>query len=229
MTKHISIILVFIYFLLSNNTSYGQQEPIDGFINEYNRITHIDFGSNSINIVGSRYINEGFLPGIFAKNNKVYLFRYNAYLDEMEFQIDNKKYALIRKFNSPIVFTISNKKYQVYEYPTDEKVKEGYFVVLFVGDKLSLLLREKIIFQSEVKAKSSYHEYKPASLVRSKDKLFIGYKNNKAAELPKKKKDFFALFSSKSKEVEKHAKSNGLSIKKTDDLVKIFTYYDSLK
>ena len=64
---------------------------------------------------------------------------------------------------------------------------------------------------------------------RKKDKNFIAFENTKIKIVPRKKKSFYALFIGKKEKIKKFMKTQKLSHKKIDDLVKIVTYYNSLK
>jgi len=146
----------------------------------------------------------------------------------MEIRKDEQEYSLPKTFNKPITFLHNQKQYQVFEYIEGDSSKKGFFNLLFNSEKISLLLKEKIILIPEIKAKTGYDKYQPPTLSRSKDKLYIGYKNNTTSELPSRKKDFFKVFSSNSKVIEEYAKKNKLGIKDKNDLIKIFEYYNSI-
>ncbi|MDO9039331.1 MAG: hypothetical protein Q7U59_13390, partial [Lutibacter sp.] len=88
---------------------------------------------------------------------------------------------------------------------------------------------EKIKFYEEVKAKTGYDKYKPPTLKRVEDEFYIGYKNSSAKELPSKKKDILSLFASKANEMESYVNENKLGFKSEEDLIKIFSYYHTLK
>jgi hypothetical protein len=206
---------------------YSQQKNIENVLdNNYTVVPTFDVRSNGL--LGSSYINEQFLAVKLVNTDKTYLMRYNAYKDEMEFEKDGKLFYLTKVYDFSITFEGSNKVYQVFSYQEIKGTKDGYFVALSKGDKVSLLLQEKIKYFDGVKARSSYTEDKPASLKRIKDKLYIGYKNNTASELPNRKKDLLKLFSSKSTEIEAYAKKNNLGFKNTEDLIEIFKYYNAL-
>ena len=101
--------------------------------------------------------------------------------------------------------------------------------MLFKNENIALLLKEKISYIPEIKAKTGYDKYQPPSLVRSKDILYIGYKNNTATELPKNKKEFYTLFAKNSENIKNYVKDKNLSIKDVEDLIKIFEFYNTLK
>lgn len=222
--------LSFVLFLQSS-ISFGQEiDHTQLYLNNIRILKEAQGESNShpTDVFGSKYINDEFLPGTLNKSPKVYSFRYNAYQDEIEVKNGSEVYAVIKNFNFPITFLASNKVYQVFEHTIEKEKTKGFFVVLTDAKNIKLLLKEKIKFAPEKKAKSGYHKYEPASFKRFIDTHFIGYKNNKAERLPKKKSDFLELFANNSEHIDKFIKDNKLKYNKTDDLIKIFTYYNSL-
>lgn len=196
------------------------------FINTDNLIT-IDLISKEL--VGTYYINNEFVPGKVSNQKAVYLMRYNAFKDIMEMELNNKPYYFPLSTNYSVTFESLNKTYQVLDYKEKELTKKGLFVVVFVGDEISLYLKEKIKFFEEVKAKTGYDKYKPPTLKRVDDEFYIGYKNSSAIILPNKKKDIISLFGSKADAIESYAKENNLGFKSKDDLFKIFRFYSTLK
>jgi hypothetical protein len=204
------------------NTSFSQN------INDYIYTIQINNDNEYKNLVGTSYINPEFLPAIIPESTKTYLMRFNAFQDEMEIAIDGSNMFIIKRLNFPVTFTNEKKVYQVFEFDKSGENTSGFFVVLYQEKGIYLLLKETIKFTPEEPAKSGYDKYKPPTLTRVKDQYYIGYKNNTALELPVQKKDFFNLFGSKATAVESYAKENKLGNKSTEDLVKIFKYYNSL-
>lgn len=205
---------------------YSQTTESDQMLKNSVTITSFDYGDKGL--VGSSYINDAFLPAKLSDNNETYFLRYNAYKDEMEGKKNNNFYRLIKKLDYTISFKAIDKTYKVLNYEDDNKNILGFFVVLFNGDKISLLAKERIKFFEEVKAKTGYDKYQPPTLKQLKDKLYISYNNKEASELPDRKNDILNLFSSKAVEVEKYAKKNKLKLKSTDDLIQLFKYYNAL-
>ena len=174
------------------------------------------------------YIEEKLHVASVSGTDALYAMRYNAYYDEMEYEKKGVFYNLPKVFNYTVHFESLNKTYKIYSYPLIGKEEKGFFVLLYSGEKISLLNKEIVKFHEEVKAKSGYDKYIPPKLKRAKDKIYITSNKDAAKPLPKKKKEILALFSNKSKDVEKYAKSNGLGFKKTNDLIALFTYYNGL-
>ena len=184
---------------------------------------------NYKNLVGSVYINDEFSKAKLSSHESFFEIRYDAYSDEMEMKTPEDIRYLLKTPKLEIRFPDSDKTYGLYSNSNTSENKEGFFVIILKGDKFSLLLKEKVIFTDEFVPKTGYEKYVAPTLKRTEDKFYIGYKNNMANELPSRKNDVLSLFSGKSKDVKKYAKTNKLSFSKKDDLIKIFTYYNSLK
>ncbi|MDO9273933.1 MAG: hypothetical protein Q7T92_00100 [Lutibacter sp.] len=220
--KHTVIVL-----LLFTISGYSQKTDSEQTLEHRSSITSFDLRSKEL--VGSIYINENFLPAKLSNSQDPYLIRYNAYQDEMEVEKNGNSYRLLKNLNVSINFEGINKTYQVFNYLEKKETVPGFFVVLYNGDNISLLLKEKIKFYEEVKAKTGYDKYKPPTLKRVADEFYIGYKNSSAKELPSKKKDILSLFASKANEMEAYVNENKLGFKSEEDLIKIFSYYHTLK
>lgn len=217
-------VLMLTFFCIS---AYSQKTDSEQTLTHRTTVTSFDLRSKEL--VGSIYINENFLPAKLSNSPDQYLIRYNAYQDEMEVEKNGKSYQLVKNLNYSIDFEGINKSYQVYNYEEKNETVSGFFVVLYKGEKLSLLLKEKIKFYEEVKAKTGYDKYIPPTLKRVNDEFYIGYKNSLAKELPNKKKDILNLFGSKANEIKSYMNENKLGFKSEGDLYKIFSYYDTLK
>jgi len=212
--------------LLFSISCYSQHSDIENIYFNAKTFTTIDLISKKL--VGTSYINNEFLPASISNQKTVYSMRYNAYRDEMEVELDNKAYYLPLSSNYSITFDSLNKIYQVLDFKEKEETRKGFFVVVYLGDEISLFLKEKIKLYEEVPAKLGFTPYEPPKLGRVNDKLYVGYKNNTAIELPNKSKDILKLFSTKSHEIESYAKKNNLGFKNMEDLIQIFRYYNTL-
>ncbi|MDP2067603.1 MAG: hypothetical protein Q8K04_01435 [Lutibacter sp.] len=215
------------FMLFFSISGYCQKTDSEQTLVDRTSITTFDLRSKEL--VGSIYINEAFLPAKLSYSQDQYLIRYNAYQDEMEIEKNGNPYHLSKNLSYSIYFEGINKTYQVYNYLNNKETVPGFFVVLFNGDNISLLIKEKIKFYDEVKAKNGYDKYKPPTLKRVADEFYIGYKNKSAKEFPNKKKDILALFASKAEEIGTYMNANKLGFKNQEDLLQIFRYYDTLK
>ena len=214
------VMLLFVSFISFSQT--GSNQILE-------RTTINSFNLQSKDLVGTSYINDDFLSAKLIDGEEMYSMRYDAYKDVFEVKRAGEIfYYLPKKFNYPVTFIDTKKVYQVFLHEKKKKTTSGFFVVLNKGKNGVLLLKEKINFHEEVKVKSELDKYKPPTLKRATDAFFIGYKNNTSTKLPRNKKSFFKLFSSKSNEVKSFVKKQKLSIKNKEDLIEIFTYYNSL-
>jgi len=225
MKKLILNIFLLQLFLIST-ISNSQHSNVENLSTSSRSITSIDLTSKEV--VGDSYLNKNFLPAKISNQDKIYLVRFNAYMDEMEFQMDNKEFYLQKTSDLTVTFININKLYQIYSYFDITQEKDGFFVLLLKSDKINLLLKEKIKLHEEVPAKLGFAKYQPPKLKPAKEKLYISFDQKSAIELTSKKKDFYTMFSSNSKEVEKYVKENKLGIKDKDDLIKILNFYNTL-
>jgi len=228
--KNINSITLVILILLVNISSFSQ---VDSKVIKNNNQIFIgeslyEIDLRSKDLVGSVYISKEFLPARLNEDNVIYSVNYNAFQDQMVIKKEGNSVFLRKDYDFMVTFLNVDKTYRVFDYHENGQKKTGFFVVLFQGEKISLLLKEIIKFYEEKEAKSGYDKYQPPKLKREKDKFFLGYKNNSTKELPKKKKDILKLFTSKARDIESFAKRNNLGFKKKEDLTKIFNYYNSL-
>ncbi|MFD0761801.1 hypothetical protein ACFQZW_06870 [Lutibacter aestuarii] len=217
--------LCFLPCFLTCLFSYGQSES-EQILNHSVSVTSLDLRSKEL--VGSPYVNDDFFPAKIKGIETAYPMRYNAYEDEMEFEKEGKFYNFNKVLNQEVVFLATNKKYKLFFDTENNDNSIGYFVVLFQGNKIDLLNKEKIKFFEAVKPKTGYDKYKPPTLKRVNDKFYIGYKNGTTTELPRKKQDVLKLFSEKSNDIQNYAKKNRLSFKDKEDLIQLFKYYNTL-
>ncbi|WP_457618905.1 hypothetical protein [Lutibacter sp.] len=174
------------------------------------------------------YINNTFLSARINNSKKTFNIRYNVYKDEMEIKENDTIYFLPKNIGFTINFQNIDKAYQVFR--SSLKNKESYFVLLFKGNKLSLLLKERIDVQTRFIARKGFVGYLPPTLTRLKDLFYVGYTNDSTSlQLPIRKKYFYNLFLDKSSSVASFTKRNKLNYKNKKDLIKIFAYYNSLK
>ncbi|MBJ2176079.1 hypothetical protein JBL43_17640 [Aureibaculum sp. A20] len=220
----------YFFMILMGVSSYGQFQSASIVSDRFVDYSHLVFGVDlrDKDLVGSIYINDKFSPAKLSNNNTIYNANFDAYKGEIVIESDGKFFAVAKTFDNEITFINQKKVYKVYNYNIEEKESLGFFTVLYKGDKISLLNKEIIKYFEEFEAKTGYEEYRPPTLKRMKDKLFIGYFDHSAIEVPNKKKDIFKLFSSKVKIMKSYAKDKKLNPKKEGDLLKLVIYYNSL-
>lgn len=180
-------------------------------------------------IKGSPYINKEARLAKITILSKIHSVKYDAFSDNMEVEKNGKEYYLPKNdLKYTITFLNYNTKYKVFKYKKEQENIAGFFVILHEFENTYLLKKEKIILIDAIKPKTGYDTYKAPKLKRLKDVFYVCFKNNQTIELPKKKKDFIKLFSSKSKQIASFMKAHKLNHKKEKDLIQIFKNYTSL-
>ena len=226
-----------IFLCLSASVIFGQSNVqsnnfLESTINNLNSAVRLN-NSNSVvelsSIVGSPYEKESFSLGkainkLTKKSNPFYL-RYNIYNDIIEIDEKESTFGLIKSLN--IYAIINNTEYHYESYSVDNsKTDEGYFILLNRGTNSNLYLRKNKEFKDKVQAKDAYHKEVPASFIDSKS-YFIK-KDKILLPVSTKKKDFLLQFPEKEDELKKYMKAEKINLKSESDVIKLFTYFDSI-
>jgi len=223
-----TLILLFTFSLTSNGQlSEGERTMTSANLHDFSTLlSTTDLRDKTVK--GNVYVNDDFSPARLSNNKTIYSANYNAFQDQIVINADGKKFVVAKSFENAITFLNSKKVYQAFKYEDGGKEKAGFFVNLASGKEISVLRKERIKFYEEKEAHSGYDSYIPPVFKRENDKLFIGFKDHSAKEIPRKKKDIFKLFKDKEKEIEKYTKDQKLNPKKENDLIKIVLYYNTL-
>ncbi|MBC5863806.1 hypothetical protein L1S34_10785 [Flavobacterium sp. K77] len=171
--------------------------------------------SDSAIIEGSQYINKEFNLAEISGTSQKLLVRYNAFTDMIEVQNEKKELFSLPKndpFNIITIAPFSN-KIKLLKYKTKERVENGYLVELYNQNQFSLYRRDRVIFQKEKEASSSYSVAIPARYVEASDEYYLSLKNETAVMMPKNKKEMLLLFPEKADEITNYLKKNDFSIK----------------
>jgi len=225
------------FLFLSVSVIFGQSNAgyfnfIESTVNNLNNAIRVNNSSSVVElstIDGSPYENELFSLGkainkLSKKSNPYYL-RYNIYNDVIEIDDSKSIYGLIKSLN--IYAIINNQEYHYEIYSVDNSsTDEGYFILLSKGTNCNLYLKKIKKLKEKVESKDSYHKETPASFVDLKS-YFIK-KDRILLPISKKKKEFLLQFPEKENELKKYMKAEKINLKSEKDVVKLFTYYDSL-
>lgn len=187
------------------------------------------FNTFNSKVKGSPYIEKSYQKIKFL-NQKDGQFsgKYNAYHDVIEVLTSSgKKYFSPSKEHPfSVHFSGTNKTYKAYLI---NKKKSAFFRILVSNKKATLLTRDVMLLTKEVLPKSGYDKYKAPTFKREKSKYYIYYNDeNSVVKIPRKKSKFYKVFGISSSKIKKFIKKEKLNIKKENDLIKIFKYYNSL-
>ena len=177
---------------------------------------------------GSPYLWEGWKTGCVIFQNKKsidsLLLRYNAYKEEMQFQMNNKIY-IIGVPDSLSSININQRTF-IYRGFTDKGiVKKSYFEVLSKGNA-QIYVRHLIQIRE-----SNYNAVLDAGEKNDQMEQVETYfikKGDSIVFIDKKGKNILQLLSDKSKDVIDFVKQNHFSYTDKKDLCRIAEYYNSL-
>lgn len=178
-------------------------------------------------IEGSPYFTTTFLPATVTGYEGMFLLRYNAYKDEMEFQSEGKILFVIKSDSMEVNFTNSNKKYKYVLYNSDKGNVKGFLVTISTGKKVSLFKREKVKLIPKVEAANSYASEVPAHYEFQRETFFIK-KEDGIVIFPKNKKELIKMFPDKESQIVDFLKNNSVSFSKESDLVTLVTFLNSI-
>ena len=222
MAKYLSFTAIFLYVTLFTHLQAQQirlQTP-PGYNYLYSS-DNMPKGSE-----GSPYLDDWKSADIHLKNGKtIYglMVRYNVFSEEMLYQQNNIAYA-IGTPDSISDILLSGKVFIYKEYTKANKIRKGFFEVIFKG-KVSLLNKYKIEF--------IHSNYNVALDIGNKnDRLELNQQlylqqENQIIPLDKKNK-LIEILNNKNKEISDYMNKEKLSGKKQQDVIKILTYYNQL-
>ncbi|MDD3458036.1 MAG: hypothetical protein PHO74_00965 [Weeksellaceae bacterium] len=179
-------------------------------------------------IKGSAYFNENFLSADIINFPTSYPMRYNAYLDEMEYEVDGLLYNLDKLQHSIVEFQGVKKKYVSTTYYDGKNYVNGFLVELYSGDNYSLYKREKIEFVAATEAKTTMDMGTDAFYKPLKDMYFIKLKDQSVVDIPKSRKRFVNLLGEDSAKVEDYIKKNKIDLTNEDSLKLLLAYMDRM-
>lgn len=167
---------------------------------------------------GSPYLNEVFQPGIVSTGELNFTsvpMRYNIFEDVMEYQVGDMLFLLEP---DPKITRISLAG-QVFVVGSTGK---NQFYQLEVEGNLSLLSKKVVNYRPKNDLTSI-----PAKYTKQSDIYYLR-RLNTPIEKVSNQKAFINFLPDKRLEVAEYAKAENLSVKNTDDLVKLVKYYNSL-
>lgn len=218
-----------LFSILFSTFAYSQQTLLQG---AGHNLTSI--GSLSIEkpaegkVKGSAYFNENFLSADIINFQTSYPMRYNAFSDQMEYEVDGLQYDLDKLQHSVVEFQGIKKKYVATTYNDGSGFVNGFLVELHKGDHYALYKREKIVFVEATEAKTSMDTDTPAYYKPLKDMYLIGLKDGSVVEVPKSRSKFAKLLGADSSKVEDYIKKNKIDLTKENSLITLLNYMDKM-
>ena len=166
------------------------------------------------------------------ESNKINgLFRYNLYAQEFEMIYEGDTFAIKAPLDVQSI-SFSNKKF-IFGFYVDREfgydyLGSSYFEVLSEGH-CKLLIRHDV----KIKNNSGPVTYTWAgdesdSFVKFKQLFYQEKEGMEVMLLKKTRKNLRKIFADKYEKVEWYIRNEGLNVKKENDLIKVFTYYNNL-
>lgn len=177
-------------------------------------------------VEGTPYMNDIYLDAVIKGYDKPLKLKYNAHADEMEFEIDGTHYHLKKELYPEI--QLLNKKYRYTTYTEGKETLKGFLIFLKESSKFKLYKKEKIILVPAKKSTSSYDTSSPAKYKVQDPVYFMGI-NDEIVEIPRNDKKFAQLFGDQEKQVLDYIKSNKISLKNEQHLVKLFDFLSTIE
>jgi hypothetical protein len=219
--KHILGILVAVFAF--SFTANAQLINVNGYQQILNPVDAEEVPEGLKAIQFKKYLTKDYKPAHVDDFDQKAFLRYNIHEDQMEFVKGDNIYYLKKDVGRKVRFD-NNQSYIVYNFEG-----EPHFFLSHVEGKNKLVARQIVKFVEERKAETAYDRDKPADYKRKKDELYIQLDGQEEfTKVPRKKKDFYAMFGSKTSDVKAYMKKNKLGYKNVEDLKQVITFYNTL-
>lgn len=175
---------------------------------------------------GSPYLEATFATAKVANVSQPAFMRYNVCSDEFEFITVKHDTLILDKIDDfkTIVFTNTNKKYQLVSGALISDSKNGYLILCYEKADVVLYKKENIILYEGKIAKTSLERDMPAKYEKAQDTYFLKIKNNAIVPFPKNKNQLVKLFPNQKEAVANFIKDNEIDFKKELDLIKVCSF-----
>lgn len=201
-------------------------------ITSYGRVS-FDNGEPSPDTVGSPYLDENYQLGSILKDSIVVAeniaLKYNVYNDVFigKITLDTKEdeSKTVIKSEEFKIMMGKNLFVPLPSYGNPNALQ--YYQVLVIGNKGTLFKKNEKTYKERVIATTSLTRDIPPAF---KDKETFYYKDSEGNfnEISTSKKKLLVLFGNKKKQMTDFIKKNSLNIKKEEDLIRLFRFYETL-
>ncbi len=179
------------------------------------------------NVIGSPYYKDNFISGkmfLKEKNFGSFLFKYNIYRDEVELKVNAlSELESVKKVVGLQIQLDDSTLLKVIKLNKDNEL-QNHFVINLVNGNYNLVKRVYVNFKTPKEAENSLTTNKKAKFSRYEEYFVKTPHNQNYTKIEKNKKNLYKLFPNNSIEIENYIKENKLSIKKEEDLIKLFNF-----
>lgn len=221
-------VLLIAILIVSPRLVLGQNINMEKYRGNYVAINRVlDYSA----IDGSPYLEDNLIGGVVKFNSGDSLnhfMRYNLYSDEIEYLDDGQLFTILKPQMKKLEYIHLNGNTIVYkEYYIRKQAETGYLLRL-VKDRYSLYKRLRVEFQDAVPAKTSLHEPTPAHFVAKNVQWFYSLNGKPISFFKADNKWLREIGLSYYDVLKSFVKKEHLKLRKEEDLITLFKYYNSL-
>lgn len=180
-------------------------------------------------IEGTPYLDEAFQTGSISYKKVKYVgldLRFNPYESYFEFKTEQGIKFLDPRVTRVDTVWLENETYLYVQYMVGKSRKQTFMRAIYMGPTRVLLNSEVVLAQPE-EAKG-YEAAKPARFEKMAEAIYIGEEGNPAMEF-KGKKSLEEIFPEHHAQLSKYVKAEKLKLKKTEDVIRLCQYFDSIR
>lgn len=224
--KNIFTILFLIVVFNSFSQNNGLESGTGGLGNMITgKSIRVNFDANK-KLIGSEYLEEKFKLAkiiLISKKTTEVKARYNAYAQEFEIQLDNKVLAL-----NPNIIQCIEIENESFEPIKDENSNLLFAKTLVNGDKINLFKKFEAVIK-EGKIVPGIQTSEPEDKIIINESYLINNSKSENYIVIKLRKKQILKAVNNDKATIKFIKENKLSYKNEEDVIRVFTFYNTLK
>lgn len=185
--------------------------------------------SRSTQIEGSEYFNKEFMEGeIFTSDNERFTgvpMRFNAYHGEVEVMMPDQTIWSLTNISSIVKIVLNSSTLVHRRFITEGGETSGFLALVYNGKNL-IYRRDYKVFMEGKPSNGIVNEIPPEIVDRPKE--YYVDTGNGLPRFFRSSRELAEIIGSHSQEINSFVKKEKINFKKEEDLVKLFSYIDSL-
>jgi len=175
-----------------------------------------------VDVDGSPYMNDDFMPAMLYPDEKLYLARYNAKDDEIEVQLAEDKILVLDNSRRDYTMVFRDNDLTYTTLYNEGKKMPGYYVKVVTTDEISVYKKQAKRFVEGREAVDNFSKNKDAYFTEANETFFIQFgENGPIEEMPTKRRKFSKLFDSKEDEIDDYIKDNDIDLEEESGIKKV--------
>jgi len=186
-------------------------------------------GSRYLNVKGSPYLSEFFVPATIYPDDDLFFVKYNVVDDEIEVKLSASRTIILDNAFKKYTIVFKESKEKIVTLNEDGEKNPSYFFEVKKTDKASVYKKKSKNYLEAVKATDNFSKDRPARFSKLEEVFYIQLTpEGSVKELPKKKKAFLAMFQNNQNDIKDFIGKNKIKLNKESDLITLFTFIESL-